>query len=95
MSLVCSVSEKMSAQMLLVRKESNPPRSAPPYERAEVFFVPHDDVVQAIPADGADQSFDHWIFPGGARRNTLLFKTQVLDSAREAGAIDGISIPEQ
>ena len=62
---------------------------------AQVILVQHNDVVQAFPADGANQSFDHWVLPGGARRSELLFQTQVLDSAHEVGAIDGIPIPEE
>ena len=62
---------------------------------AQVILAQHDDVVQAFPADGADQSFDHGILPRGTRRDELLFKTQVLDLAHEGGAIDGIPIPEQ
>ena len=62
---------------------------------AQVVLVQLDDVVQAFPADGADQSFDHGILPRGTRRNELLFKTQVLESAHEGGAIDGIPIPEE
>ena len=30
---------------------------------AQVFFVENDDVIQAFPADGADQAFDHRILP--------------------------------
>ena len=62
---------------------------------AQVIFVQHDDVVQAFPADRADLSLDHGILPRGTRRNELLFKTQVLDSAHEGGAIDAIPIPEE
>jgi hypothetical protein len=28
-----------------------------------MFFVQHDDVVQAFPAEGTDKAFDHWILP--------------------------------
>ena len=62
---------------------------------AEVSFVQYDYVVQAFPADGADQSFDHGILPRGARRNQLLFQAQALDSTHEVGAMDGGPIPEQ
>ena len=37
-------------------------------------LVQKDDVVQAFPAEGADQAFDHWILPRGARRNELLLQ---------------------
>jgi len=41
---------------------------------AQMFLVQKDDVVQAFPAEGADQAFDHWILPRGARRNELLLQ---------------------
>ena len=63
--------------------------------KAQVIIVQHDDVVQAFPADRADQSFDHGILPRGTRRNELLFQIRVLDSAHQVGAIDGIPIPEE
>ena len=62
---------------------------------AQMFFVQHDDVVQAFPAEGTDKAFDHRILPRGARRNELLFQAQVLDSAHEIRAVNGIPIPKQ
>jgi len=62
---------------------------------AEVRRIEDNDVVQAFPADGPNQAFDHWILPGRARRNEFLFQAQALDSAHEIRAIDAISIPEQ
>jgi hypothetical protein len=62
---------------------------------AQMFLVEKDDVVRAFPAEGADQAFDHWILPRGARRNELLFQAKALDSAHEIRAIDAIPIPEQ
>jgi hypothetical protein len=43
---------------------------------AQMFLVQNDDVVQAFPADGADQAFDHWILPRWARGSELLFHAQ-------------------
>jgi hypothetical protein len=44
-------------------------------------FVQNDDVIEALPAYGADQAFDIGILPGRARGGEYLFDTEAAHTA--------------
>jgi len=55
-----------------------------------VFLVEQDDVVQAFPAEGANQAFDHWNLPRRSGGNEFLFQAKALDPAHEIRAVDAL-----
>jgi len=57
--------------------------------------VDHEDMVEALPPDRADQTFDERILPGRARRYENLLESHTANAIPEAGAIDPVAVPEQ
>ncbi len=55
-------------------------------------LVDHDHVVDAVPADGTDHSFDVGILPRGAVRGDDLFDSHGLNTQPELGAINAVSM---
>src|SRR4029077_12761459 len=64
-------------------------------EAAEMGVVQHDDVIEALAADGADDPFGERVLPGCPRGNDHLANPHVGDGPGEALAVDGITISEQ
>jgi hypothetical protein len=60
-----------------------------------VRFVDHEDVVEALSSDRADQVFDERILPGRARCNENLLDSHATNPIRELGTIDPASVTEQ
>ncbi len=63
-------------------------------QAAEMALIERDDVVQAFPADRADQAFGERILPWGAPGDEDLANTHVCDSARELVTIGRVPIAE-
>jgi hypothetical protein len=60
----------------------------------EMGLAQHDDVIEALAADGADDPFDEGVLPGCPRGNDHLSNPHVGDGPGEALAVDGIPIAE-
>ena len=58
-------------------------------------FVQDNDVIKAITADGADQTFHIRILPGRARGGEHLFDTEAAHAATERGVIDVAAIAQE
>jgi len=56
-------------------------------------FVPHDDVVEALAAHGANHAFNERILPGRPRRRQHILDTQRLRGTPKIGSIDRVAIP--
>ena len=61
----------------------------------EMSLVDDEEVVEAFPAEGADEALGEGILPGGPRSDEELAHPQAGDTASEAGAIDRVSIAEE
>src|SRR3989454_10136034 len=61
-------------------------------QAAEMALIEDDDVVQALPADRADEPLREGILPGGAGGDADLADAHVCDSARELVTIDRVPI---
>ena len=58
-------------------------------------LVPHDDVVEALVADGADHPFDEWILPESPRCRQDLAKAHRAGGPAHFRAVDGVAITEE
>jgi hypothetical protein len=61
----------------------------------QVAFVEHDDVVETVAPDRADQAFGERILPGSARCDDDLANAHALDPVLEISTVDGIAITEE
>lgn len=61
----------------------------------EVAFADDDHLIQALPADGSDESFDVRILPRRARCNGLLFDPEGRHAVGELGAVGAIAVAQQ
>ena len=64
-------------------------------EPLEVRFVQDDDVIEALPAYGADQAFDIGILPGRARGGEYLFDTEAAHTATKPDVVDAVAIAQE
>src|SRR6516164_2361038 len=64
-------------------------------EPAEVAFVEHEDVVEALAADGADRPLHEGVLPGCAWGGEDLADPHVLDVPHELLAVDTVTIMKQ
>jgi hypothetical protein len=62
---------------------------------SEVVFVEHDEEIEALAANRADDALGEGILPGRARCGEDLGNAQALDPALEISAVAGIAIAEQ
>ena len=58
-------------------------------------FVHHDDVVEALAADGANQSLDVRVLPGATRRGEDLLHPQSTNSPLKVFTVDVIAVAEK
>ena len=83
------VQREVSARPMIVGEVSG-------QEAAEVSFAQHDHVIEALAAEGADESFDVRILPGAPRRGHDFADPQALDAAAEnACAVDRVAIAQE
>ena len=61
----------------------------------KVNFAQHDYVVQAFPADGANDSFSEGILPGRSRRSEDFVDSHTFDAVLEIVAVDAIAIAKE
>src|SRR5262245_49001190 len=61
----------------------------------EVSLVQHDDVVQALAAQGSDPAFDEGILPGTLRCDQHFLDAQVGDAPAEDRAVATVAVPDQ
>lgn len=61
----------------------------------KVNFSQHDYVVQAFPADGANDSFSERILPGRSRRSRDFFDAHAFHAVLEIVAVDAIAIAKE
>lgn len=61
----------------------------------EVSFAEHDDVIQALAADGTDESLDVGILPGAAGRDPDLLDSSAAHTSLKTSAVDRVAIPEE
>jgi len=61
----------------------------------ELDLIHDDDVVEAFPADRADQPFDVRALPGRSESGEHLADVQAFDQRPECYAIDAVAVPEQ
>jgi len=64
-------------------------------EAPEMAFAKNDHVVEALAANGADDSLDVWILPRTSRRGDDFFDSHGADPSCELFAVDRIAIPQQ
>lgn len=64
-------------------------------EPREMAFVQNDDVIEALPAYGADQAFDIGILPGRARGGEYLFDTEAAHTATKPDVVDAVAIAQE
>jgi hypothetical protein len=60
----------------------------------QMMFVQHDDIIQAISPDAADQALHKRILPGTWRGREDLFDTHAFNAPLELAPIDRVSIPQ-
>ena len=60
----------------------------------QMGFVENDHMIQALPTNRPDQSFDDRILPGRSWGDELLLDTHAVDSAHNLGAIDPIAVAQ-
>ncbi len=58
-------------------------------------FVQDDDVIEALPANGADQAFDIGILPGRARGGEYLLDTETAHTATKPDVVDAVAIAQE
>jgi hypothetical protein len=56
-------------------------------------LVEHDDLVETLTPDTANDSFRIRVLPRAVRSNLNLFHTHMLDALLECGAVDRVPIP--
>jgi hypothetical protein len=78
----------MRARLLVVMKIAS---QNPPQRR----LVPHNDVIQALPANRSDQSFHIWILPRRSRCRDHFFDPRALGERNDCSSENRISIPDQ
>lgn len=61
----------------------------------EVRRVEHDEVIEALAADGPDQAFDVRILPGRARGDAHLVDTEAFHTAPESFAVYIVTVTQQ
>src|SRR5262249_13372589 len=61
----------------------------------QMFGIQDHEVVQALPADGADQVFGVWILPRTARGRENFFRAKRGDPQTNVVAVDAVPIPQQ
>jgi hypothetical protein len=76
-----------TAVMVVVEKRSEMARQA--------GVIEDDDLIQALPANGSNHSFDVRALPGRARSGQHLFDSHRLDLLHKLVAEDPIAVPEQ
>ena len=64
-------------------------------QAAQMGFVQHHHVVEALAAEGADEPFHVGILPRGSRRRLDFMDTQGLDAARERAPVHRIAIAQE
>ncbi len=62
---------------------------------SQVGFVEHDDMVDALSADTADQAFNVRILPWRSWRRDDFFDAHVHDALAEVHAVDPVAVSEQ
>ena len=60
-----------------------------------MFGIQDHEMVQALPADGADQAFGVWILPRTARGGEDFFRAKRRDPQTNVIAVDAVLIPQQ
>jgi hypothetical protein len=60
----------------------------------QVPFPEHDDMVEALPADRANQAL-RIILPGGTRRYRMIANAQYSNAAGEYASVAGIPVSDQ
>jgi hypothetical protein len=61
----------------------------------EVGFVEHDDMIEALPPDRADQPFDVGILPGRPRRGKHFLDAHTLQTFPKAVAVGAVAVADQ
>lgn len=67
----------------------------PSQDTLQVLLIEHDDVIQALPPDAADQLFRIRILPGALGGDHHLPDPRAMDTVLETTAIDATSILQQ
>src|SRR5712671_5128367 len=62
---------------------------------AQVCLPEHDQVVDALPPDRADQSFRKAVLPRRAGRDRLVANTHGAQAARDNRTVDGVTVADQ
>jgi hypothetical protein len=62
-------------------------------DAAQMPLVEHDDLIETLTPDTANDSFRIWVVPRAVRRNLDRFHPQMLDALLECGAVDRVPIP--
>lgn len=65
-----------------------------PKDPAQVLRVEHDDVIEAVAPDRADDAFGLWILPGGSSGGEYLANPEALDPTAESRPGDTVAVPE-
>src|SRR5215469_7776272 len=60
----------------------------------QMFGIQDHEVVQALPAEGADQAFGVWILPRTARGNENFFHAKRRDPQTNVVAVNTVPIPQ-
>jgi hypothetical protein len=70
-------------------------REVPSQHAAQVALAEHDQMVETLASDGADEPFDEGILPGTPGRRKDLIDAQALHAAPEGFAEDSVAITQQ
>jgi hypothetical protein len=62
---------------------------------AQMAFVEHHDMIEALPADRADQPFGVGVLPGSTRRRRAVSNTDGSNPAYEYLDVGAIAVPDQ
>lgn len=60
---------------------------------AQMLLVPHDHIVETLPAHATDEPFHIGTLPRAARRNLHFFDAPVADSLLKIRAVECVPIP--
>ena len=64
-------------------------------DSAQVLLIEDDDVIQTVPPDAADYSFNEWILPRTPGRGFHLFDAEAVNAALKALSIDTVAVAQQ
>ena len=82
------VQRSMSPRLIIVG-------SIRPYDSAQMCFTKYDHVVQALPADRANEPLNVSVLPGGSERNRPISNTYGAQTLHEDWPIRGVPIPNE